>query len=94
MKSSDVGSKKYQPMVKKSMRAFVEMCQKLLDKQNYDQCKKETEKAIKLKLYGEIPQDASLFLHCGIANLKLGYLLIAEQMLNNCLAFPEIKSEA
>ena len=38
----------------------------------------ETENAIKKKLYGEIPSDERLFLYCGLSNMKLGYLIIAE----------------
>lgn len=84
----------YKPAVKKSMRAFIAMCQKLIDGGKFEQCKKETERALKAKAYGEIPQDARLFVFCGIANLKTGYLIIAEQMLQKALAFPEVKAEA
>jgi Tfp pilus assembly protein PilF len=49
---------------------------------------------LKTKAYGEIPQDAKLYLLCGMANMKCGYLIIAEQMLSKCLVFPEIKSQA
>jgi Tfp pilus assembly protein PilF len=33
-------------------------------------------------------------LYCAIANLNLGYLIIAEQLLKKCLVEPEIASEA
>jgi hypothetical protein len=52
------------------------------------------ESAIRQKQYGEIPQDPRLFLYCAIANLNLGYLIIAEQLLKRCLVEPEIDAEA
>ena len=70
--------KKYKPAVKKSLKAFLAMTQKLIDQKKYQQCTYITEKAIKNKLYGEIPQDAKLYLHCGIANMNMDYLIIAE----------------
>jgi len=76
------------------MRAFIQMCQKMIDNEQFEKCKKETEKALKTKAYGEIPQDARLYMLCGLANMKCGYLIIAEQMLTKCLVFPDIQNEA
>ena len=86
---SGTSKRKYKPAVKKSLKAFIAMCQKLIDQKKFQQCKEITEKAIKNKLYGEIPQDAKLYMHCGIANMNVGYLIIAEQMISKCLHFPE-----
>lgn len=52
------------------------------------------ENAIRQKTYGEIPQDPNLYLLCGISNLKLGYLIIAEQLFTRCLLEPDISSDA
>ena len=62
----------------------------MLTKKDYEKCKIESERALKKNTYGERPQDARIFLYCGMANQKLGYLLIAEQMLQKCMPFPEI----
>ena len=85
---------KYQPLVKKSLKGFITACDKMMKDKKYKEIKGQTEEALKNKVYGEIPQDARLFLFCGIANLKLGYLILAEQMLGNCLVFPEIEAQA
>ena len=50
----------------------------MIEKEQWEKCKTLSEKAMNNKMYGEIPQDAKIFLYCGIANLNLGYLLIAE----------------
>ena len=50
-----------------------------------------TENAIKNQLYGEIPQDGRLYMYCGQANLELGYLIIAESMLQRSVTYPEIE---
>lgn len=90
----ELKSTKYKPQVKKSLKHFLQAAKKRLDSGHFTECKQATEQAIKNKLYGEIPQDARLFLYCGIANLKLGYLIIAEQMFEKCLVHPELISDA
>lgn len=67
------------------MRNFVLELKGYIDKEDWLKCKTVCEKQLKLKTYGEEPCDKQLFLHCGKANQKLGYLLIAEQMLEKCL---------
>ena len=70
--------KGYKPVVKKTLKDFLKNCKKLLDQDKFENVKVQMESAIRNKTFGEIPQDAHLYLYCGIANLKLGYLIIAE----------------
>ena len=84
----------YKPTVKKSLRTFIQGLKAMIDKKEWEKCKTASERALTAKTYGEIPQDARIYLHCGEANLKLGYLLIAEQMLQKCMPFPEIQGDA
>ena len=86
--------KKYKPFVKKPLRTFITNLQKLLQQSKNEECKKLSEWAIKEKQYGEIPQDGRLYLYCGESNYNLGYLIIAEQMLNKSITYPEIKNES
>ena len=80
--------------MKKSLKTFLTSARKMLDSKKYQDVKDATELAIRKNLYGEIPQDARLYMYCGIANLKLGYLIIAEQMFEKCLVHPEISTDA
>lgn len=65
-----------------------------MKKEKYDEVKQLTETAIKRQTYGEVPQDPRVFLYCGVSNLKLGYYILAEQMLKKAILFPEIQNEA
>ena len=51
--------------------------------------KLDTEKALKSYDYGQIPVDGSIFLLCGKANLELGYLIIAENLLHRCFQYKD-----
>jgi hypothetical protein len=76
------------------MRNFVLELKGYIDHQDWEHCKKAAEKALKAQTYGEEPCDKQIFLYCGKANQKLGYLLIAEQMLLKCLDCEESVAEA
>ena len=39
-------------------------------------------------------EEPCLFFVCGEANLKLGYLMIAEQMFTKCLAYPTFEAKS
>lgn len=91
---SSPAASKYKPMATKSLKGFVKMCERLSREKKFKELKTQTEKAIKNKIYGEIPQDPIIFYHCGMANLRLGYLILAEQMFSNCLSFSEVATKA
>ena len=83
-------SKKFKAVVKKSLKQFILNITKLMKSNRYEEVKSLTEKAIKDKTYGEIAQDPKIYLYCGTANLKLGYLIIAQEMFKRCIAYPEV----
>lgn len=80
--------------MEKSLRDFIKASKKLLDLKSFVKCKTMVETALKNRTYGEIPQDARIYLYCGIANLNLKYMIIAEQMFLRCMVEPDIVSEA
>jgi len=55
--------------------------------------KKKIEEPLRTKLYEGDPEEAKLFMLCAKANLKLGYLIVAEGMIKNCLKIPNLESE-
>ena len=55
--------------------------------------KERVEKPLKEKVYNGDPEEGRLFIICAKANLKLGYLIIAEGMLKNCLKTADQESQ-
>ena len=76
------------------MKNFVTDLKKLIDKKDWETCKEISEKALNKHTYGKEPSDTKIFLYCGQANFNLGYLLIAQNMLEKCLVCPDNQIEA
>ena len=77
------------PATKKSLKAFIGQQAVLIEKKNYKKVKLETEKALKSYDYGQIPVDGTIYLLCAKANLELGYLIIAENLLGRCFQYKD-----
>ena len=75
-------------LIKKSLKTFTAECVKLKDKGKWKELKDKTEKAIKSYSYGQLPSDSgTLYMLCGQANYELGFLIVAQNVLDRVLSF-------
>lgn len=81
--------KKYKPALKQSVKTFIATQQALIYDGKYEKCKSQCERALKEYTYGEFPVDGRIYLYAAQANLNLGYLIIAENMLYKCFNYDD-----
>lgn len=72
-----------------SVKAFVGKMETMLYDRKYEKVKDQCERALKEYTYGEFPVDGRIYLYAAQANLNLGYLIIAENMLYKCFNYDD-----